>query len=1109
MVLESCLCDRDCGRVLLVAAGPAAGAGGLAGGAAATARRATVLPPPTISSFTPTSGVPGTTVTINGSLLYPATVEFNGTAATITANTATQVKALVPAGATTGKIILTTPGGATMSPGNFTVKTPPQPSLNSFTPASGVPGATVTISGTALLGATRVAFNNTTAQVSSNSNTAIKALVPAGATTGKVTVTTVGGTATSAAGFAVKTLAQPKITSFTPTSGVPGTAVTVKGSNLLGATRVAFNAAAAEISSNTNSAIKALVPAGATKGQISVATAGGTVNSASDFSPKAPLQPAISSFTPTSGVPGTTVTIKGTNLLGATRVAFNGATAQIASDTAPQIKALLPVGATTGKITVTTAGGTANSASSFRPKYEPDAAELHVSGTLSASDTWSPAKAGTYVLDGPVTVPSSVTLTVAPGTLIKALGGPSSGGLTVSGGTLVANGTAAAPVVFTSIHDPTPGGATDTTSAPSPGDWVGLRLTNGPRVTLTFTHVSYASSALEGGGGNPGAKANISLDHATFDHVANWTLDASWVDQATVTNSTFDGGYGINLGAAHLAMSGNSVATAAATTGDGGVYIQDLAEADQSMTVTGNTFTNAPLELTSYLTTTPRVQNNSFNGSYPSSSTCTSCPPLISVASDALDLGLLTSNTASNSLDHSFALAGTLTTTGSLASLPAGWTTILGWALQPRNTLIVPTGVTLTIPAGRVLKGRRRATGGGLTVSGGTLVANGTAAAPVVFTSIHDPTPGGATDTTSAPAAGDWPGITLSTSESSGKLTGTTLRFASTALTIADGAEAEIHGAVLDSSVGISGADSWVDATHVDWGDPSGPAPMGSGTSVQGRGVWVLPWVGFTTPPRPDPTDPPVDFDTCRSFFVIGARGQGQDPQGDPPIYSGKADGFGSEAYDAYWGFKEELEAHSYEDSDFELLGLRYRALGFPYNVVDRGTQAYFDSIWEGVNNLITAISDERRRCSRSSERIVLVGYSQGALAIHLALRILSRSDPQMVSSSTIAGVMLIADPAKTPHGDETTWEAENQQALPGSGIDDASGLWTNFVAAENGPLPAGVTGRTIAICHNHDIVCAPAVLLFPSSWRYHTNYGATELNALGRWLARRVLGLG
>jgi len=77
------------------------------------------------------------------------------------------------------------------------------------------------------------------------------------------------------------------------------------------------------------------------------------------------LPPFISRCSPTSGAVGTTVTITGTNLLGATKVTVHGVTATITKDFATKIKITVPVGATTGKIKVITLGGTVKSATTF------------------------------------------------------------------------------------------------------------------------------------------------------------------------------------------------------------------------------------------------------------------------------------------------------------------------------------------------------------------------------------------------------------------------------------------------------------------------------------------------------------------------------------------------------------------------------------------------------------------------------------------------------------------------------------------------------------------------------------------------------------------------
>ena len=62
------------------------------------------VPTHSVTSFTPTFGPVGTEVTINGTGLTGATVTFSGVNATILSNTGTQIVAVIPTGATTGKL---------------------------------------------------------------------------------------------------------------------------------------------------------------------------------------------------------------------------------------------------------------------------------------------------------------------------------------------------------------------------------------------------------------------------------------------------------------------------------------------------------------------------------------------------------------------------------------------------------------------------------------------------------------------------------------------------------------------------------------------------------------------------------------------------------------------------------------------------------------------------------------------------------------------------------------------------------------------------------------------------------------------------------------------
>jgi hypothetical protein len=171
---------------------------------------------------------------------------------------------------------VTTPAGTATSVGTFAVK----PAIASFAPGTGAVGASVTITGAALTGATSVKVNGFAAAFHVDSSTQLTATIPANATTGALSVATPGGTATSATSFTVA----PRITSFTPAHGEVGASVTINGANFTAVTSVTFKGVSASYVVNSAAKITATVPAGATTGKIVVTTtAAGTATSTGNF----------------------------------------------------------------------------------------------------------------------------------------------------------------------------------------------------------------------------------------------------------------------------------------------------------------------------------------------------------------------------------------------------------------------------------------------------------------------------------------------------------------------------------------------------------------------------------------------------------------------------------------------------------------------------------------------------------------------------------------------------------------------------------------------------------------------------------------------------------
>ena len=329
-----------------------------------------VIGAPTISGFSPTSAYLNAPVVIAGTNFVDLTaVRFGTTPASYSTDSTTQITANVPSGFTNGPISVVTTHGTVSSASNFT-RTLSPPSISGFSPTSGTMGMRVVISGSNFRGINSVTIGGVWASSTVDAPNQITATVPSGAVTGPIVVNGLDGTATSATNFTVnRPASSPTISGFTPTSGGDGTVVTINGTNLTGTMSVAFNGyPAANVQVVGSTQIRATVAEGSTTGKITLQTTVELARSTSDFTVTA-VAPVISSFSPASGPVGTVVLINGQHLLSATDVRFNGVPSDSFGtdvlNSPDQFQATVPLGATTGRITVTNAGGTGTSSTNF------------------------------------------------------------------------------------------------------------------------------------------------------------------------------------------------------------------------------------------------------------------------------------------------------------------------------------------------------------------------------------------------------------------------------------------------------------------------------------------------------------------------------------------------------------------------------------------------------------------------------------------------------------------------------------------------------------------------------------------------------------------------
>jgi fibronectin type 3 domain-containing protein len=322
-------------------------------------------PAPSISSLNPTSGPIGSQVTITGTN-FGATQGSNfvstsaGSAPVISwSNTSIVITIPTSLAGFANTMISVSVNQLSSNQVNFGILS--VPNITSLNPAFGPVGVSVTISGAnfgATQGTSTVSFNGVPATPTSWSATSILVPVPTGATTGPLVVN-VGGSATNGVSFTVT----PSISGLNPASGPAFSSVTVTGSNFgasQGASTVTFGGIGVAPTSWSNSSFVVIVPnfpVGSEGVQVMVSGFG---SNAVAFQ----VKPAITSLSPTSGPPTTSVTISGTSFgvtQGVSTVMFNGATATPISWGDNSIVVPVPAGATTGNVVVTVGGQASNS----------------------------------------------------------------------------------------------------------------------------------------------------------------------------------------------------------------------------------------------------------------------------------------------------------------------------------------------------------------------------------------------------------------------------------------------------------------------------------------------------------------------------------------------------------------------------------------------------------------------------------------------------------------------------------------------------------------------------------------------------------------------------
>ncbi|MCA9826546.1 MAG: IPT/TIG domain-containing protein, partial [Dehalococcoidia bacterium] len=355
---------------------------------------------PTITGLNPDTGPTGgnNNVIISGTnLLGVTTVSFGGTnALSFVINGATQITAVAPPHALgTVNVSVTNASGTSPNVAADDYEYLGGPNITGVSPTGGptAGGTVVTITGSGFTGVTGVSFGAIAAtSFTFVSDTSITATSPAQALgTVHIRVSAPGGTSpeVNADRF---TYGVPSVSALTPNSGpkTGGGFITITGSNFLGATIVLFGtneSPAIQVSSGTS--IVAQVPAGTGVVHVRVQSPAGLSTTTENNEYTYNALPTISSLSPSQGpvAGGTQVVITGTDLTGATSVAFGGnAATSFQVDSSTKITAVAPAGVP-GAVTVrvVTPQGTSPTGSGTTYTYKSSTATV----TYSLSFRWN------------------------------------------------------------------------------------------------------------------------------------------------------------------------------------------------------------------------------------------------------------------------------------------------------------------------------------------------------------------------------------------------------------------------------------------------------------------------------------------------------------------------------------------------------------------------------------------------------------------------------------------------------------------------------------------------------------------------------------------------
>ncbi len=218
----------------------------------------------------------------------------------------------------------------------------------------------------------------------------------------------------------------------------------------------------------------------------------------------------------------------------------------------------------------------------------------------------------------------------------------------------------------------------------------------------------------------------------------------------------------------------------------------------------------------------------------------------------------------------------------------------------------------------------------------------------------------------------------------------------------------------------------------------------------------------------------------CADYHWIGAAGSGQR---DGTALVADA-GMGDVVYQSYQQLAGALAALG---QTMTAEAVQYPAAPVPLAGGLGGWMDFMDSVEDGTDATAEQLDAFTARCPQT--KVVLAGYSQGAMVIHRNLHDLPDDSP-------VVAALLVADGDRLPA--DTTIKMGSTAVMPATGKGVAQEH--SFLAStDTSPLPPRIGARTVSVCDVGDPVCdydADAEEIPASAIAIHTAYAPATSGA-------------